>query len=140
VASIINDTSRFAVLLAALLAAGAAAAADGATTAMAANNCAPAGDLRGNAERGRSLHLAHCADCHGADGKALVIVMHMDVPPKDQSDPGYMKTLPDAFLYLAICKGGEAVGRNHVMPGWGGIMSDQDIRDLVAWVRTFSGT
>jgi mono/diheme cytochrome c family protein len=66
--------------------------------------------------------------------------MHMDTTPKDQSDAAYMKTLPDAYLYLAICKGGQAVGRDHVMPGWGGILSDQDIRDLVAWVRTFSGT
>ena len=66
--------------------------------------------------------------------------MHMDEPPKDQSDPVYMKTLPDEFLYLAVCKGGEAVGRNFIMPAWGDLLSDQDIKDLVAQMRTFSGT
>ena len=74
------------------------------------------------------------------DGKAEVIVLHMDTPPKDQSDASYMKTLPDEYLYLAICKGGQDIGKNFVMPAWGGYLSDQDIRDLIAWVRTFSGT
>ena len=103
-------------------------------------NCTPAGELRGDAERGAAIHLEHCAQCHGVDGKADAIVMHMDVPPKDQSDPVYMKTLPDEFLYLAVCKGGEAVGRNFIMPAWGDLFSDQDIKDLIAQMRTFSGT
>lgn len=126
-----------------LLFAAAAVEADSpapAGSALASNNCAPTGELRGNAERGRPLHVENCAECHGADGKAEVIVLHMDTPPKDQSDAAYMKTLPDAYLYLAICKGGQAVGKNFVMPAWGAHLSDQDIRDLVAWVRTFSGT
>ena len=122
--------------LAALLAlAGAAGAAEPALKSV---NCAPAGNLRGDAARGATLHREHCAECHGPDGKAEVIVMHMDVPPKDQSDAAYMGTLPDAFLYLAICRGGEAVGRNFIMPAWGGVLSDPDIRDLVAFIRTFA--
>jgi len=117
-----------------------AGAALSAESALKAVNCAPLGQVRGDVERGAALHVRHCADCHGADGRAEVIVMHMDVPPKDQSDPVYMKTLPDEFLYLAICRGGEAVGRNFVMPAWGDLLSDQDIKDLVAQIRTFSGT
>lgn len=123
-----------------LLAAGPSRADDGPVAALTANNCSPSGELRGDPERGSDLHLKHCADCHGVDGRADVIVMHMDVPPADQSDPAYMQTLPDAFLYLAICKGGLAVGRNGVMPAWGDVLSDQDIRDLVAHIRSFSGT
>jgi cytochrome c oxidase cbb3-type subunit 3 len=115
-------------------------AADGTETAQKAVNCTPLGEIRGDVERGAALHVRHCAECHGADGKAEVIVMHMDVPPKDQSDPVYMKTLPDAYLYLAICRGGEGVGKNFIMPAWGDLLSDQDIKDLVAQIRTFSGT
>jgi mono/diheme cytochrome c family protein len=74
------------------------------------------------------------------DGKSEVIVMHMDEPPKDQSDPVYMKTLPDEYLYLVICKGGAALGKNFIMPQFSDVISDQDIRDLIAWIRTFSGT
>jgi mono/diheme cytochrome c family protein len=127
--------------LALLVAATAATAADAPPgSALATNGCAPTGELRGDPARGKALHLEHCAECHGLDGKAEVIVMHMDTTPKDQSDAAYMKTLPDAYLYLAICKGGQDVGKNFVMPAWGPHLSDRDIRDLVAWVRTFSGT
>lgn len=108
--------------------------------ALTANGCTPTGDLRGDAEAGQDIHLEHCAECHGYDGKAEVIVMHMDEPPRDQTDAEYMASLSDAFLYLAICRGGEAVGRSIVMPGWGDVMTDQEIKDLVAWVRTFSET
>lgn len=124
----------------ALLLAGTLAAAARAEPALRSVNCDPLGEIRGDVARGAALHVRHCAECHGADGKAEVIVMHMDVPPKDQSDPAYMKTLPDSFLYLAICRGGESVGRNFIMPAWGDLLSDQDIKDLVAQIRTFSGT
>jgi mono/diheme cytochrome c family protein len=113
---------------------------DGQVVALDSNNCAPEGDIRGDAEAGSALHVEHCAECHGFDGKAEVIVMHMDEPPRDQTDAEYMNTLSDLFLYLAICKGGEAVGRSLVMPGWGDFFTDQEIRDMVAWIRTFSGT
>ncbi len=109
-------------------------------TALAANECAPQGELRGDPARGKALHLQDCAECHGETGKVDVIVMHMDEPPKDQSDPTYMGTLTDAFLYLAICRGGVPVGRSIVMPAWGDYYSDQDIKDLVAHIRSFSGT
>ena len=105
-----------------------------------APTCVPSGELRGDAKRGAPLHLQHCAACHGIDGKSEVIVMHIDEPPKDQSDPVYMKTLPDEYLYLVICKGGAALGKNFIMPEFSGVISDQDIRDLIAWIRTFSGT
>jgi len=111
-----------------------------AESALATNNCTPGGELRGDAENGKQLHLENCAECHGATGKTDIIVMHMDEPPKDQSDPAYMNTLSDAFLYLAICQGGEAVGRSIVMAPWGDYFSDQEIKDMVAHIRSFSGT
>jgi hypothetical protein len=69
-----------------------------------------------------------------------VVVMHMDETPPDQSDPEYMKNLPDPYLYLAICKGGEGIGKSYVMSPWGDFFSDQEIRDLIGWMRTFSAT
>jgi mono/diheme cytochrome c family protein len=126
--------------LLAVLAGSAAAADDMDDNALTTTNCEPRGELRGDPARGAELHLADCADCHGATGRVDVIVMHMDEPPKDQSDAEYMSTLTDAFLYLAICRGGAAVGRSILMPAWGDYYSDQDIKDLVAHIRTFSGT
>lgn len=129
--------ARAVVLTTALALAGIVNADKGAA---ADESCVPSGKLRGDAKPGAALHLQHCAACHGIDGKAEVIVMHMDEPPKDQSDPAYMKSLPDEYLYLVICKGGAAVGKNFIMPKFGDVISDRDIRDIIAWIRTFSET
>ncbi len=105
------------------------------------NNCAPVPEnLRGDAENGQALHEEHCVACHGLTGAADVVVMHMDETPADQSDPDYMSNLPDAYLYLAICRGGEGIGKSYVMSPWGDFFSDQEIRDMIAWIRTFSNT
>ncbi len=118
----------------------AAAAADDAP-ALETNNCAPPPvDLRGNAENGKALHREHCAGCHGLTGAADVVVMHMDETPPDQSDPDYMGKLPDGYLYLAICRGGEGIGKSVVMSPWGDFFTHDEIRDLIAWIRTFSAT
>lgn len=124
----------------ALLFAGALSVQAADKPALESNQCAPTGNLRGDVQAGQDIHIEHCAECHGYDGKAEVIVMHMDEPPHDQTDVEYMEKLNDQFLYLAICKGGEAIGKSLVMPGWGDMLTDQEIRDLVAWIRTFSGT
>lgn len=108
--------------------------------ALESNNCVPSGKLRGDPANGKALHVEHCAACHGMTGAADVVVMHMDETPRDQSDPTYMKQLPDEYLYLAICKGGEGIGKSYVMSPWGDFFTDQEIRDLIAWVRSFSGT
>ena len=135
--SISANFARAAVLIVTLCVAAITDAGEGAA---ATESCTPSGELRGDAKRGAPLHLQHCAACHGVDGKAEVIVMHMDEPPKDQSDAAHMKTLPDEYLYLIVCKGGAALGKNFIMPKFGDVISDQDIRDIIAWIRTFSGT
>ncbi|MDH3977843.1 MAG: c-type cytochrome [Gammaproteobacteria bacterium] len=132
-----KKTIRVLLLLAAVVASQLTLAQD---MAIDTNNCAPGGNLRGNAESGQVVHLEYCAQCHGHDGKAEVIVMHMDEMPRDQTDATYMSTLNDQFLYLAICGGGEAIGKSLVMPAWGDTLTDQEIRDLVAWIRTFAAT
>ena len=123
------------------LAAGSALAAGvESESALVTNQCGPRGDLRGDPAAGQQLHVEHCAACHGLTGRADVVVMHMDETPADQSDPEYMKTLPDAYLYIAICRGGEGIGKSYVMSPWGDFFTDQEIKDMVAWIRTFSNT
>jgi mono/diheme cytochrome c family protein len=109
-------------------------------SALVTNKCAPAGELRGDLEKGKALHVQHCVACHGLTGQSDVVVMHMDETPPDQSDPEYMQTLSDGYLYIAICRGGEGVGKSYVMSPWGDYFTDQEIKDLIGWVRTFSDT
>lgn len=136
-----NSSRKFFALLYLLIGATSAMAAEDAPIpALDANNCAPSGDLRGDPANGQTLHVEHCAACHGLTGQSDVVVMHMDETPPDQSDPEYMKNLPDPYLYLAICKGGQGVGKSYVMSPWGDFFTDQQIRDLIGWIRTFSDT
>ncbi len=61
-------------------------------------------------------------------------------PPVDHTDSAYMGTLSDPHLYTVIQKGGPAVGKSAAMAPWGGVLTDQQIRDLVAHLRKLSGT
>jgi mono/diheme cytochrome c family protein len=108
--------------------------------ALEANSCGPSGELRGDPVNGQKLHMEHCVACHGVTGAADVVVMHMDETPKDQSDPEYMQTLTDGFLYIAICRGGAGIGKSLIMSPWGDFFTDQEIKDLIAWIRTFPET
>jgi hypothetical protein len=51
-----------------------------------------------------------------------------------------MASLSDAYLYTVIQHGGAAVGKSSWMAGWGPALSDQSIRDLIAYLRSLSGT
>ncbi|MCP4000061.1 MAG: cytochrome c [Gammaproteobacteria bacterium] len=128
------------LLISGLLVSGAYADEAERVSALEADNCFPRGELRGDINNGKALHYEHCVACHGLTGQADVVVMHMDETPPDQSDPEYMQTLSDGYLYIAICRGGEGVGKSYVMSPWGDFFTDQEIKDMVAWVRTFSDT
>jgi hypothetical protein len=60
--------------------------------------------------------------------------------PRDHTDTVYMGTLSDEQLYIVIQKGGLAVGKSPLMAPWGGVVNQQGIKDLIAYLRTLSGT
>ena len=60
--------------------------------------------------------------------------------PADHGSAVYMATLSDEQLYLVIEKGGAAAGKSSMMAPWGGILNDSDIRDVIAHLRSLSGT
>ena len=101
----------------------------------------PAGDLRGDTASGRELYALYCATCHGqggkGDGPAGQVI---DPRPRDHTDATYMGTLTDQDLYSVIKQGGVSVGKSPLMIAWGGVISEQGLRDLVAYVRSLSGT
>lgn len=51
-----------------------------------------------------------------------------------------MGTLSDEHLYKVISQGGAAVGKSSLMAPWGGVVNDEGIRDLIAYIRKLSGT
>ena len=101
----------------------------------------PAGNLRGDPVLGERIYAMYCATCHGPGGRGDgPIAATLLTQPAAHSSAEYMGTLSDAQLYLVIQKGGASVGKSSLMAPWGGILNDGDIRDVIAHVRSLSGT
>ena len=49
-----------------------------------------------------------------------------------------MNALSDETLFRVISEGGSAVGKSPLMAPWGGTLSDDDIRDVIAFIRTLA--
>ncbi len=87
----------------------------------------------------RELYATHCAACHGPGGKGdgpRAEVIRSLMP--DLSDPAAMGKVDDTFLFEMIRKGSSQFGRSNAMPAWGMQLSDDEIRALVAYIRTLS--
>jgi mono/diheme cytochrome c family protein len=83
--------------------------------------------------------MAYCSSCHGdkgrgdgAAGKAL------PVKPADHTDGNVMNSFSDEFLVTIISKGGAAVGKSSFMPAWGGVLKDNQLQDLLAYLRSIA--
>jgi mono/diheme cytochrome c family protein len=59
--------------------------------------------------------------------------------PFDFTDKAGMAVKRDLDLYETIFGGGEAIGKSTFMPRWAGLLRDQEIWDVIAYVRTLSG-
>ena len=88
----------------------------------------------GDAGRGAPLFKRYCAGCHGKDGGGGAHTFMPHVGSLTRKD--YIEFVPDGDLFEVIDKGGAATGRNSYMPGWGSQLSDQDIKDIIAHIRS----
>ena len=88
----------------------------------------------GNATHGATLFKRYCAGCHGEDGRGGAQTFSPHVPNLTAKD--YIEFLPDGFLFTVITEGGAAAGKSGMMPAWGGTLSEQDIKDVIMFIRT----
>ena len=79
-----------------------------------------------------------CVKCHGAtakgDGPAAVTLV---TKPGDLTDCTKMHEVTDQTVFEIIKEGGPAAGFNQAMEGFSEGLSDDDIRGLVAYIRSF---
>jgi mono/diheme cytochrome c family protein len=105
---------------------------------------APAGALAGDAAAGKAAYTTNCVSCHGETGKGDGPVGQILQPPPrdfslgdfkiDADEDGTAGT--DADLKAVISKGAAAFGGNQMMAAWGGVLSDEDVDNVVAYIRT----
>lgn len=93
--------------------------------------------------RGRSLYAQHCASCHGANlegqpnWKSQLPRGRMPAPPHDAS--GHTWHHPDGILFRITKEGPAAVvgnGYESDMPGFGTKLSDDEIRAVLAFIKS----
>ncbi len=95
----------------------------------------------GNAENGATLSQHHCAKCHGKTGNGngpALDLLNITPKPKDWTDKSQMSGLSDQDITNIITNGGASVGKSKKMPAYKGKLSDSDIADLTAYVRSLA--
>jgi mono/diheme cytochrome c family protein len=94
-------------------------------------------ELKGDAAKGEATFKSTCASCHGekgaGDGAAAAA---LNPKPAAFTDPERMKTVTDESLYKVISEGGPAIGKSPLMVAWKGMLNDQQVRDVAAYVKT----
>lgn len=79
-----------------------------------------------------------CASCHGdgggGDGPNAATLPNR---PQNFMDCAAMSKMPDDTMLKAIKAGGAAVGLPSTMPAWAAGLTDDQIRDLVVYIRAF---
>lgn len=86
---------------------------------------------------GAALYARHCAACHGEGGAGDGWnAANLPVPPTPHSDGARMSARADDTLFDAIHAGGFVLDRSPRMPAFGALLDGDQIRALVAHIRT----
>jgi len=82
--------------------------------------------------RGSIAYRTYCVLCHGASGKGDGRAAKMYTPrPANLT----VSPFPDQYKEMIIRGGGPAVGRSPYMPPWGDELTDEQITDLISFLR-----
>ena len=93
----------------------------------------------GDAGKGQVSFQMYCSACHGSAGKGDGPgAGALNPKPRDLTDGKYMSTLKDQYLFDVIAKGGSAFGKSPAMPPWNPTLKDDDIRNVIAFIRSVS--
>lgn len=101
----------------------------------------------GDADAGEGLYAIHCAACHGADGGGNgPASAALNPKPRDFSDGTFYldanandETGEPVDLARVIESGPRAFGGSKAMPPWEGVFTQEQLRNLVAYVQSLSG-
>jgi mono/diheme cytochrome c family protein len=100
---------------------------------------APEPTAAADPEAGKADYQMFCASCHGASGAGDgPVAATLDPKPVAHNDGNVMNALTDAYLFQVIQEGGAAVGKSQMMAPWGGVLSDAQIRNVIAFIRSLA--
>ncbi len=86
---------------------------------------------------GKKLYGQFCASCHGESGKGDgPASAALNPKPRNHTDKEYMSKLSDEDMMKVIKEGGPSVGKSPIMPPWGAALKDDQVKDVIAYIRT----
>lgn len=88
--------------------------------------------------RGQQVYESVCVACHGPDGRAGVnLDLEQIAAPPDFTDCAFASREPDRGFLAVAHNGGPARGFSPLMPAWSGTYDEDDLRQAIAYIRTF---
>jgi mono/diheme cytochrome c family protein len=90
-----------------------------------------------DAPAAQRLYLTHCAECHGANGRGSWRATLLLLRPGSLADPRALAPLSDEYLFGLVKDGGAPIGKPG-MPAFGYHLSDEQVREVVRYVRSLS--
>jgi mono/diheme cytochrome c family protein len=94
---------------------------------------------KGDPKAGKIKYDANCVGCHGATGKGDgAAAAALNPKPQDHTDGKTMNALTDKYLFDIIKDGGAAMKKAAFMPASNKKLSDQEISDVVAYIRSLA--
>jgi mono/diheme cytochrome c family protein len=94
---------------------------------------------KGDPKAGKVKYDANCIGCHGATGKGDgAAAAALNPKPQDHTDGKAMNALTDKYLFDIIKQGGKAMQKAPIMPAANKTLTDQDISDMVAYIRSLA--
>lgn len=79
--------------------------------------------MAGDMQKGREVYEMHCVACHGMNGYAI----DMTIPSFANGDRMF---LMDQEMLQSVRNG------KNMMPAFRGLLSDEEIRDVITYLRT----
>lgn len=80
--------------------------------------------------------MTFCVPCHGPAGKGDgLAAASLNPKPRNLTDGTYMNTRTDAQLTNVIKNGSAAEKLSPLMTGYGNMLNDKEIKEIVAFIR-----
>ena len=97
------------------------------------------GQVKGDPKAGKAKYDANCVGCHGNTGKGDgPAAAALNPKPQDYNDGKIMNALSDKYLFDIIKEGGGSLKKSAMMPAFNKKLTDQDIWDMVAYIRSLA--
>jgi cytochrome c553 len=95
-------------------------------------------ELKGDAAKGEASFKTLCVACHGekGDGNGPAGAA-LNPRPTNFTDLANAERLQPEYVYNVVKNGGAANGRSPLMVAWNGILKDDQLRDVSAYVLKF---